>query len=201
MAGKKRLIVGLGNPTPQYEGTRHNVGFAVLDRLVGKDSFRNDGRAQAWVREKSLRGRPVVLVKPQTYMNRSGFSVKSLMRRYLLTPQDIVVVVDDLNLPLGSIRIRAKGGAGGHNGMLDIIDSIGTNSFPRVRIGIGSEFERGRQSRYVLTRFSEKELPVVAGALKNATLAVATFVTDGVVMAMNRHNRRSVEETVSTSPT
>jgi len=198
MAGTKRLIVGLGNPTPEYEATRHNVGFAVLDHLCGKASFQLDGRAQAWVADKKLRGRPVMLAKPRTYMNRSGHTVLNLTRRHALTPQDVMVVVDDLNLPLGMVRLRAQGGAGGHNGIQDIIDRLGTNTFARVRIGIGGEYERGSQSRFVLSRFSDDEQPIIADAIKWATQAVGTYVTDGIVLAMNRFNRRPKKAPVDT---
>ncbi len=200
MSGTRRLIVGLGNPTPQYAATRHNVGFEVLDRLIGKGSFRSDGRAQALVADRRLRGRPVVLAKPQAFMNRSGSAVRSLAQRYSLQSEAIMVVVDDLNLPLGMIRVRAQGSAGGHNGLQDIIDHLETNAFARVRVGIGGEFERGQQSRYVLASFTIAELPVIEEAIGRAAEAVTAYVTDGITTAMNRFNRRAAKTTQPDPP-
>ena len=190
MAGKRRLIVGLGNPSPRYQATRHNVGFAVLDHLIGKGTYRTDGRARALVADRRLRGRSALLVKPQTFMNRSGYSVRHLARRYSLPPECILVVVDDLNLPLGDVRLRAQGSAGGHNGLQDIIDELGTRSVARVRVGIGGEYERGQQSRFVLTPFTADEQATIDAAVKRAAQAVTVFVTDGITTAMNRFNRR-----------
>ena len=190
MAKSWRLVVGLGNPTPQYHGTRHNVGFAVVDRLAGQKEFRQDGRAESWVAKVRLRGYPAVLAKPQTYVNRSGQAVRALARRYALDPRQIIVVLDDLALPPGTVRVRAGGGAGGHNGLQDIIDTLGTSAIPRVRIGIAGEFARGKQSDFVLERFSDEEQPIMKDALTRAAEAVQSVVTDGVTVAMNRHNRR-----------
>lgn len=191
MAGSKRLLIGLGNPGATYAATRHNVGFAVVDALAerARTVFKNDGRAEALLAEARLRGRPVVLVKPQTYMNRSGLTVKHLMRRYGFGPEEILVVVDDINLALGTIRLREQGSAGGHNGVQDIIDRLGTDAFPRLRLGVGSDFDRGGQVDYVLSGFTAEEQPVVDDAVKRARDAAVTFVTDGLVMAMNRFNR------------
>ena len=198
MAQMRRLIVGLGNPTPQYDATRHNVGFAVLDRLAGNTKYRVDGRANALVAHKRLRGRRAVLAKPQTFMNHSGFAVRKLMQRHALTPEAILVVVDDLNLPLGMIRVRADGSAGGHNGMQDVIDHLNSQAFARIRIGIGGSFERGQQSRFVLTPFLPDEMPVVDEAVRRAAQAAVAYVTDGITTAMNRHNRRIRSESPPT---
>ncbi len=191
MAGSKRLLIGLGNPGETYAATRHNVGFAVVDALAerARTAFKKDGRADALLAEGRLRGRPVVLVKPQTYMNRSGSAVRHLMRRYGFGPAEILVIVDDINLTLGKIRLRERGSAGGHNGVQDIIDSLGTDAFPRLRIGVGSDFDRGRQSDYVLSPFTAEEQPIIDEALTRARDAAVTFVTDGIVTAMNRFNR------------
>ncbi len=200
MAGTRRLIVGLGNPTAKYDKTRHNVGFVVLDRLIGAGQFRSDGRAEALVADLRLRGRPVTLAKPQTYMNRSGYSVHRLLLRLALAPQEVIVVADDLNLPLGMIRIRARGSAGGHNGMQSIIDQLDTDAFARVRIGIRGAFERGRQRRFVLTPFTAEERPAIEKAVMRAVQAVTTCVTDGLTMAMNQFNRRVAAATDSAAP-
>lgn len=203
MAGSKRLIVGLGNPGVAYEGTRHNVGFDVLDRLAAltRVSFDETGtikKAVDRMRSAGLyvvvstrfKGRPIALAKPLTFMNRSGKAVDRLIKRHGITSQDVLVVVDDINLALGNIRIRARGGSGGHNGLEDIIDTLDTDNFPRMRIGVGSTFPRGRQADYVLTAFSEEEIPLKNQTVDRASEAAITFVTDGIVTAMNRFNKR-----------
>jgi PTH1 family peptidyl-tRNA hydrolase len=185
-----RLIVGLGNPGPEYEHTRHNVGFWVVDAVAetARAAFRHDGRANAMVAQGRTRGRPLTLAKPLTFMNRSGQSVKHLVRRFSLSPRNLLVVYDDLNLDVGRLRLRERGSAGGHNGMQDIIDRLGTDDFPRLRLGIGSDYGRGQQSEYVLSPFDADQEPLIDEALDRAHDAVITFVTDGVVTAMNRFN-------------
>lgn len=191
MAQGRRLIVGLGNPDREYAATRHNVGFLVVDTIAARcrAPFEEDGRARAQVAQARIKGRKAVLAKPQTFMNRSGAAVETLARRHALAPQDILIVVDDIYLPLGALRLRASGGAGGHNGMQDITDRLGTDAFPRLRMGIGSDFGRGRQSDYVLSPFAEEEMALVERALERAADAARVFVTDGIVHAMNRFNR------------
>lgn len=189
MAKSKRLIIGLGNPGAEYEGTRHNIGFDVIDALaettrVALEHEKGDVLL-GWGRVRTY---PIGLAKPLTYMNRSGRSVQALLGRHGLDPRDILVVVDDVNLPLGKLRIRPGGSAGGHNGLEDITERIGRDDFPRLRFGIGSNYPRGRQAEYVLSPFSEEERPVVEEALQRAREAAITFVTDGVVTAMNRFN-------------
>ena len=193
MASRKRLVIGLGNPSAEYASTRHNVGFAVVDLLAerARVSFRLDPRARALAAEVRIRSRPVLLVKPQTYMNRSGFAAKNLMRRLQIAPTEILVVVDDINLPLGNLRLRAQGSAGGHNGVQDIIDEIASDAFPRLRLGVGGDFGEGQQSNYVLSPFTAQERPMVDQAVKRASQAAVAFVTDGITHAMNRFNRRS----------
>ena len=191
MAGSKRLLIGLGNPGATYERTRHNVGYAVVEALAeqARTTFKHDGRADALLAEGRLRGRPVVLVKPLTYMNRSGSTVRHLMRRLGLEAAEILVVVDDINLALGKIRLRERGSAGGHNGVQDIIDQLGTDAFPRLRLGVGSDFDRGGQVDYVLSPFEAEEQTIIDEAVTRARDAAVTFVTDGIVTAMNRFNR------------
>ena len=191
MAAAWRLIVGLGNPLPRYEATRHNVGYAVVDRVGQRAVFKKDGRAEALVATMRLRGYPVLLAKPQTYMNRSGYSVLALVRRYQLPPESVLVVTDDLNLPLGMVRVRAKGSAGGHNGVQDIIDHLEADTFPRIRVGIAGEYARGQQSDFVLSPFTSEELSVITEAIGRAAQATTAYVTDGITTAMNRFNRRA----------
>lgn len=190
MAGSKRLLFGLGNPGAAYEGTRHNVGFAVVEAVAARArvAFTHDGRADALVGTGRVRGRPVVLVKPLTYMNRSGSTVRRLMRRFGIEAAEILLIVDDLNLTLGKLRLRERGSAGGHNGVQDVIDRLGTDAFPRLRVGVGSAFARGQQVDYVLAPFTDEEQPIIDEAVVRARDAALTFVIDGLVTAMNRFN-------------
>lgn len=202
MAGL-RLIVGLGNPGPEYAGTRHNVGFETIDRIAEKTgvSAEREGllkRAAQRIKASGMyeavdgkfRGRPIALAKPTTFMNRSGAAVSRLMGRYGVEKDDVLVVLDDIYLDVGALRIRQSGGSGGHNGLQDVIDSLGTDAFPRIRIGVGSGFRRGRQADYVLEPFDDDERPAVDDVVDQAADAALTFVTDGIVVAMNRFNKR-----------
>ncbi len=192
MAARPRVLIGLGNPGEEYEDSRHNVGFRVADLLAERcrlsfDVFKNS----AVQGQGSWRGRRVVVAKPTTFMNRSGQAVKALIRQHRVTPGEILVIVDDIHLPLGDVRLRASGGSGGHNGIQDIMDRLGSGDFPRLRIGIGREFSRGSQSDYVLAAFDPSEAPVVVDATERAADAALAFLTDGVETAMSRYNRRS----------
>jgi peptidyl-tRNA hydrolase, PTH1 family len=192
MARSKRLIVGLGNPGVEYADTRHNVGFMVVDALAASTNtvlaLEAGATLVGWT---SLRGFSVGFAKPLTYMNRCGGAIKGLLRRHQLSPEDMLVVVDDIHLSIGALRIRQQGSAGGHNGVQDIIDSLQTNAFPRIRIGIGSDFPPGRQADYVLEPFAPGEQPAIEVAIRAAHDASRVFVTDGITAAMNRFNSRS----------
>lgn len=185
----KRLIVGLGNPGPEYASTRHNVGFMVADRVAERARVdARKGRDEALSGWGRWRGHDIGIAKPQTYMNRSGLSVEAMVRRWKLDLDDLLVVVDDVHIPLGTLRIRPGGGTGGHNGLQDISDWLDSDEFPRLRFGIGGEFEKGGQSDYVLSPFDPSEEEVVRAAVDRAADACLAFVTDGVQVAMNRFN-------------
>ncbi|HLT46109.1 MAG TPA: aminoacyl-tRNA hydrolase [Rubricoccaceae bacterium] len=187
----ERLVVGLGNPGPDYEGTRHNVGFAVVDRVAEKVGGVTWGEAaHALVAEAGWRGRRLALAKPMTFMNRSGQAYRALLRRYGLEPADALVVYDDLALPVGALRLREKGSAGGHNGVQSIGQYLNSMDFPRLRVGIGDSFPRGGQVRYVLEPFDDEQRPAVAEAVEAAAEAALVFVCDGLAAAMNQFNRR-----------
>lgn len=189
MAKSKRLIVGLGNPGGEYEGTRHNIGFVVVDTLAERAGITlAHEKGDVLLGWGKVRSYPMGLAKPLAYMNRSGSSVRTLLSRHNLEPTDILVVVDDINLPVGKLRIRQGGSAGGHNGLQDITDRIGRDDFPRLRFGIGSDFSRGRQADYVLSPFPDDEFPIVDEAVLRASDAALTFVTDGIITAMDRFN-------------
>ena len=187
----RRLVIGLGNPGPDYEGTRHNAGFLVVDRLAAETGVALDGEAaHAQIGEGLWRGEPLALAKPLTFMNRSGQAYAALSRRYGLGPEDVLVVYDDLALPVGQLRLRGKGSAGGHNGVQSVIEALGSTEFPRLRVGVGNSFPKGGQVDFVLSPFDESERAAVDGALDAAAEAALAFVRDGLTVAMNQYNRR-----------
>jgi PTH1 family peptidyl-tRNA hydrolase len=183
-----KLVVGLGNPGTKYQGTRHNVGFEVIDRLAqggARPAFSR--KFDGLVAEAEIDFRRVLLLKPETFMNLSGRSAAQALRFYKLEPADLLVVCDDLSLPLGKLRLRPGGSDGGQKGLHDIITHLGTDRFPRLRIGIG---ERGEieAADFVLSRFRSVERPIIDDTLILATQAVAVWVTQGTDAAMNRFN-------------
>ena len=192
MPGPKSLIIGLGNPGPKYERTRHNVGFEVADLLASRHGITlKQHRGRALVGWGMLGQRRLGVMMPLTFMNRSGGAVQEVLRYYDVPLEDVLVVFDDLNLPLGSLRLRAGGSAGGHNGVQDIIDVLKTDDFARLRIGIGSEYARGRQADYVLSPFSREDREIVDQTVVEAREAAELFAEEDLVTAMNRFNRRS----------
>jgi PTH1 family peptidyl-tRNA hydrolase len=183
------LIVGLGNPGEKYVGSRHNVGFSFLDSLAGKNNlvFRVSPQ-QALVTETLLWQTRLVLAKPTTYMNASGMAVASLIDRYELTPERILVIHDDIDLALGRIKVVARGGAGGHRGVLSLIDSLGTKEFSRIKIGVGRPLDTTPVEQYVLTRFEADERQVLADTMVLLGKGVRLFVERGIAAAMNHIN-------------
>jgi peptidyl-tRNA hydrolase, PTH1 family len=182
------LVVGLGNPGTKYQGTRHNVGFEVIDRLAqggARPAFSR--KFDGLIAEAEIDFRRVLLLKPETFMNLSGRSAAQALRFYKLEPADLLVVCDDLSLPLGKLRLRTGGSDGGQKGLRDIITHLGTDQFSRLRIGIG---ERGEidAADFVLSRFRSAERPIIDDTLILATQAVAVWVTQGTDAAMNRFN-------------
>jgi peptidyl-tRNA hydrolase, PTH1 family len=182
------MVVGLGNPGPEYSNTRHNVGFMVLEVLSRRHRVPIRGtRHGARVGEGEVAGEPASLVKPLTFMNVSGRAVAPLAHSYSLAPDRVLVVYDDADLPLGKIRVRARGSAGGHGGLKSIIAAMGSSEFPRVRIGIGRS-GRGDLVDHVLTGFRPDERAVMDAAIQRAADAVECALTDGIETAMNRFN-------------
>ena len=188
-----KLIIGLGNPGREYSSTRHNIGFAVLGALARKHSINFDKRCcRSRVGEGYIKCLTVAVAKPQTYMNLSGDAVAALMRRYKVKVSDILIIHDDLDLPLGRIRIRAEGSAGGHNGLKSIIAAVGTTELARLKIGIGRP-ENEDESRidivdHVLSGFDPAERQITADAVTKAVEAIETVISDGLKIAMNRFN-------------
>lgn len=190
MASAKRLIVGLGNPGPTYAATRHNVGFEVAERVAARTRIvLAPERARTIGGWGSWRARPIGVAMPQTYMNLSGEAVLGLVRAHGLRPEDVLVVVDDIALDPGVLRVRPGGSAGGHNGLLSIEAALGTDAYPRLRIGVGRDFPRGRQADYVLAPFTPDQRVLIDEALPVAVEAALTWVAEGVQAAMNRYNR------------
>lgn len=184
-----KVLVGLGNPGKKYEGTRHNVGWLVIAELaVRHGAARPKVKFEAEIAEISVAGQKLVLVAPQTYMNASGRSVRQLVDFYQITSGDVLVVCDDINLPLAKLRIRRSGSSGGQKGLENVIQQLGTQDVPRLRIGVGQP-PNGRDSAdYVLDRFAKAEMREIEPAVKSAADAVETWVTEGIDKAMNRFN-------------
>ena len=184
-----KIITGLGNPGLQYAKTKHNVGFMLLDALAQhlgaspwKEAF------SSLVSEVYIEGEKIFLMKPQTYMNESGVAVAPMLAYYKVGLEDLVVVHDDMDIPAGMIRIRKKGGSGGHNGIKSIIAHVGGEQFPRIRIGIGRPLSGWSVIDHVLAPFSSEDIPRIHMAIETLLPAVSTMVTDGVDLAMNRYN-------------
>ena len=184
-----RIIIGLGNPGPEYAATRHNIGFHCVDSVAGKHEIRLSRRHRsALVGEGEIEDRRVVLAKPRTFVNRSGQAAAYLLARYRLSPSELLVVYDDMELPLGKIRLRTGGSAGGHNGIKSIVQEIGTQDFPRLRIGIGRPPADLDPIEYVLGTQDDEDRAVAADAVKLAVAAITSVVADGITVAMNRFN-------------
>jgi len=186
----KYLITGLGNPGEEYAGTRHNTGWMVLDALAASASnVVFEDKRYGFVAEMSLRGRRLFLLKPTTYMNLSGNAVRYWLDKENIDQSRLLVISDDLSLPLGTLRLKASGSNGGHNGLGHIQQLIG-QQYARLRVGIGNDFSRGRQIDYVLGRYDEAELKTLQPAIDTAVEVVKTFVLSGVDVAMNTYNKR-----------
>lgn len=190
------LIIGLGNPTAQYQGTRHNVGFDVIDMLADKYNISIDGRKnKAFVGKGVIYGQKVILVKPQTYMNLSGESVRGLVDFYKLDPtSEILVVYDDVSLDVGQMRIRIKGSAGGHNGIKSIISHLGTQEFMRIKVGVGEKPKGYDLADYVLGHFTKDEQVAMKEGYERVQIAVENIVMDEVDKAMNQFNKKVVSK-------
>ncbi len=191
---KRVMIVGLGNPGRGHQDNRHNIGFMVIDRLAEQQHIPlSRVQMKAIVGSGIIAGRPVILAKPQTYMNRSGDAVGPLARFYKIEPPQLLVIYDELDLSFGTLRLRKHGGAGGHNGMRSIIQHIGQD-FPRLRLGIGRPPGRMPPAAYVLQRFNADEQPIVEALLDEALQAIESFLTVGIDLAMTRHNGSVVDQ-------
>ena len=191
-----KLIVGLGNPGSKYYGTRHNVGFEVVDELARRRALMFEARpGDAVIARERGPGAQLILAKPLTFMNLSGQAVGGLMRYYRIDLDDVLVVTDDVNLPLGRLRIRRRGSDGGHNGLYSVIDSVGTEEVARLRIGVDRGDHRRDLADHVLSMFDQSELETMSLAIASASDAVEVFASEGINAAMNRYNRMDNNET------
>ena len=188
------MIVGLGNPGKQYEFTRHNAGFLCLDYLAAKYNIKvNKIKFKSLVGEGNIGGEKVILLKPTTFMNLSGEAVVQAAGFYKIDVSDIIVVYDDISLPIGSLRIREKGSAGGHNGMKSIIYLLGKDNFPRIRLGVGSNGERDLAD-HVLGKFSKEEMNGFSASVEDAVEAISYMLKGDTQKAMNLYNKKGIGE-------
>lgn len=185
------LIVGLGNPTKQYEGTRHNVGFETIDRIAAENQIRvEEKKHKALYGSGYIEGEKVILAKPQTFMNLSGESVRELSDYYKIPAENVIVIYDDISLDVGQLRIRKKGSAGGHNGIKNIIANLGTDVFPRIKIGVGEKPKKYDLADYVLGHFSKEDRELMEEGYDRADHAVGMILNGEIEAAMNQYNRK-----------
>ncbi len=191
---EKYLIVGLGNPDREYDGTRHNIGYRVLDNYLQKINETQEEKLSfsldryAFVCKTRLKGRTVVLIKPTTYMNLSGKAIRYWLEKEKIAMENMLIVVDDLAIPLGTLRLRYKGSDGGHNGLKNIIELLNTSSFNRLRFGIGNDFSKGGQIDFVLGKLSEEEEKTVQPQIDKTFEIIKSFVLVGMEKTMSQFN-------------
>ena len=194
-----KLIVGLGNPGIEYQFTPHNLGFLAVDRIAEQCGVVvNNRHCRAHTARARIGNEDVVLAKPETYMNLSGTSVRELVEKYEAQPeQDLVLLYDELDLPFGTVRVRPRGSSAGHNGVESVIDSVGTQEFTRIRMGVAPDYPVSDGAKYVLSQFKKAQYPAIDQVLDTAAEAVKVILAEGVQAAMNRFNRKAEEEATS----
>ena len=187
--GSVMIIVGLGNPGPKYSGTRHNIGFQCIDRMAKRWGIEvSERRAKAVLGKGSYRGQNVVLAKPRTFMNHSGEGLRYLLARFSAVPADLLVIYDEMALPMGKLRLRSTGSDAGHNGIRSIIDSLNTVEFPRLRIGIGRPDPESNYVTHVLDRFSQEDQTIIDKVVDRVILATECIIEESLERAMNKFN-------------
>ncbi len=201
--GDKNMIViaGLGNPGKEYDKTKHNVGFWVIDQLAKEYNIDvTKFKHKALIGDGVIAGKKVLLVKPQTYMNLSGESIREVLKFYKIPIEQFYVIYDDTSLPLSSVRIREKGSAGGHNGIKNIITHLNTDAFIRIKVGIGEKPNGWDLADYVLTKFSKDDEPLILSGVEKASHAIEILLTKGIVEAMNQTNQKLKKENKKSKP-
>jgi peptidyl-tRNA hydrolase, PTH1 family len=186
----KYLITGLGNPGAEYESTRHNVGFLALDEIAKREGLQFESCKHGWKCNWKYKGRQIILLKPNTYMNLSGKAVQYWLQQEKIPMENSLVITDDLALPFGTIRLRAKGSDGGHNGLKSIQETLNRADYARLRFGIGSEFHKGQQVNYVLAPWSNEETSALPERLEMCARLVGSFATIGVAHTMTAFNNK-----------
>lgn len=187
---EKFLIVGLGNPGSEYSGTRHNTGFMVVEAMAEEAGASFDDKRYGFVAETSVKGRKLFLLKPTTFMNLSGNAVRYWMNKENIPMEHLLVVVDDLSLPLGALRLKGSGSNGGHNGLGNIQSVMGTQKYARLRVGIGNDFPRGMQVEWVLGRYDSEEMETLKPAIKTSCEIIKSFALAGIDITMNQFNHK-----------
>lgn len=186
----KFLIVGLGNPGDEYDKTRHNTGFMVADAFANQAGVTFQDKRYGFVAETSVKGRKIILLKPTTFMNLSGNAVRYWMNKENIPVEHLLVIVDDLSLPLGNLRLKGNGSNGGHNGLGNIQSVIGTQKYARLRIGIGNDFPRGMQVEWVLGKYDEEDMKTLAPSIDTACEIIKSFALAGIDITMNQFNHK-----------
>lgn len=184
----KYLVCGLGNPGPEYELTRHNIGFLTLDRFAERLGITFTQERYGWIARGRHKGRGIILLKPATYMNLSGKAVNYWLQQEKIELSNMLVITDDISLPFGKLRMRKKGSSGGHNGLANIQQILGTEEYPRLRFGVGGEFAKGRQAEYVLGNFTQEEFAQLPAIMDKAGDGMLTMIMIGIDKAMNTIN-------------
>ena len=185
---KKYLIAGLGNIGEEYAGTRHNVGFQILNKIAEIKEFNFEPARLGDIGSFKIKGRSVLCLKPSTFMNRSGKAIRYWLEKEKIPIENLLVITDDINLPFGTIRLKTKGSDGGHNGLKDIQELLQTTNYNRFRFGVGSEFSKGNQVNYVLGKWSDEEIELLAERFKRSSELVSSFVLSGAKQTMNDFN-------------
>src|SRR6201747_2722003 len=185
----KYLVVGLGNIGPEYADTRHNIGFIILDELAKQESVKFNNMRLAYYTEVSHKGRTLFLIKPTTYMNLSGKALNHWMKELKIPAENVLVLVDDIALPFGTLRLKPKGSAAGHNGLKHIEATLGHNEYARLRFGVSDNFPKGRQVDYVLDGFDKDELPALPELIDRSIQIIKSFAAIGTELTMTRYNK------------
>lgn len=189
----KYLIVGLGNPGDEYADTRHNTGFMVLDAFAKASNIVFDDRRYGFVAETSIKGRKIILLKPTTFMNLSGNAVRYWMNKENIALEHLLVVVDDLSLPLGALRLKGNGSNGGHNGLGNIQSVLGTQQYARLRVGIGNDFPKGMQVDWVLGKYTGDDIKELTPGIDTSLEIIKSFVLAGINITMNQYNKKKLK--------
>ncbi|MDO4159938.1 MAG: aminoacyl-tRNA hydrolase [Prevotellaceae bacterium] len=190
----KYLIVGLGNPGDEYAGTRHNTGFMILDAFAKASNIIFEDKRYGYVSETSIKGRKVILLKPTTYMNLSGNAVRYWLNKENIDIERMLVVVDDISLPLGALRLKGNGSNGGHNGLGNIQSVIGSQQYARLRVGVGNDFPKGMQVEWVLGKYDEEDMKTLAPSIDTAVEMIKSFVLAGIDITMNNFNKKHINK-------